>query len=289
MYSTQMKTAISMEKKINFDNYDKYKQQLLTDFNSRTNYDNGRFYIAIANRLIEFANLQNGQKILDIATGTGIVALNAAQKVGKEGKVIGVDISTGMLNNAKQKLAKTNFQNVEFFEADAETLNFNDNIFDGILCSLAVCYLTDIPAALRKWYRFIKTDGFVAFNVWAENAFPTSVLFREVAQSYGINVPNPNQAMGTIERCHGLLQAMGFKKINIQTEQFGWYFQVDANIAEEIWQMNAKNVFGYQVFQLSPDKLEELKAEYIKQMQTLPTTDKGVWCDAPIFFVRAQK
>lgn len=266
-----------------------YKQQLLNDFDSRTNYDNGRFYKAIANRLIEFANLQKGQKILDIATGTGIVALNAAQKVGSQGKAIGIDISAGMLNNAKQKLAETNLQNVEFVEADAETVLFSDNSFDAVVCSLAVCYLTDIPAALRKWHRWIKANGFIAFNVWQENAFPTSVLFREVAQKYGINVPNPNAAMGTIERCNAILHETGFQNIQIETQQFGWYFQVDAGIAENIWLMNAKNVFGYQVFQLPPDKLEQCKAEYIKQMQNLPATDKGVWCNAPIFFVRAVK
>ncbi|MEO1373272.1 MAG: methyltransferase domain-containing protein [Cyanobacteria bacterium J06635_10] len=266
-----------------------YKQQLLTDFNSRTNYDNGRFYKAIANRLVEFSNLQNGQKILDVATGTGIVALKAAEKVGKAGKVIGVDISTGMLSNAKRKLAETDLQNVEFIEADAETILFNDNTFDAILCSLAVCYLTDIPAAFQKWHRFLNTDGFVAFNVWAENAFPPSVLFRDVAHRYGIEVPNPNQPMGTIERCDRLLQEIGFKNISVETEEFGWYFQVDASIAEDIWQMNAKNVFGYQVFQLSLELLEQCKAEYIKEMQELSITEKGAWCDAPIFFVRAEK
>ncbi|MGB6297184.1 MAG: methyltransferase domain-containing protein [Rivularia sp. (in: cyanobacteria)] len=263
-----------------------YKQQLLTDFNSRTNYDNGRFYRAIANRLVDFANLQNGQKLLDIATGTGIVALNAAQKVGSEGKVIGVDISAGMLSNAKHKLAQTALQNVEFIEADAETILFSDNSFDAVLCSLAVCYLTDIPSALRNWHRLIKKDGFIAFNVWQENAFPPSVLFREVALRYGINVPNPNAAMGTIEKCNGILHETGFRDIKIITEQFGWYFQVDAGIAENIWWMNAKNVFGYQVFQLCADRLEQCKAEYIKEMQ-IPTTEKGVWCDAPIFFIRA--
>jgi ubiquinone/menaquinone biosynthesis C-methylase UbiE len=264
-----------------------YKKQLSTDSNSRTNYDNGRFYKAIANRLVEFANLQNGQKILDIATGTGIVALNAAQKVGDTGKVIGVDISAGMLNNAKQKLAQTGLQNIEFIEADAETVLFSDNSFDAVLCSLAVCYLTDIPAALRKWHRFIETNGFIAFNVWQENAFPTSVLFREVARKYGINVPNPNAPMGTKEKCNQLLHEVGFQNIQIETEQFGWYFKVDESIAKDIWWMNAKNVFGYQVFQLTADKLEECKAEYIKEMQNLPTTEKGVWCDAEIFFVRA--
>ncbi|MBE9216474.1 methyltransferase domain-containing protein [Plectonema cf. radiosum LEGE 06105] len=266
-----------------------YKQQLLNDFNSRINYDKGRFYIPIANKLVEFADLQKGQKILDVATGTGIVALNAAEKVGSEGKVIGIDISTGMLSNARKKLAETSLQNVEFVEADAEVFNLEVNSFDAILCSLAVCYLTDIPAALRKWYKFLKTDGFVAFNVWSENAFPPSVLFREVANRYGVKVPNPNEPMGTIERCNQLLDKIGFKNISIETEQFGWYFKLDANIAENIWQMNANNVFGYQVFQLSADKLAEYKAEYIKEMQTLPTTEKGVWCDAPIFFIRAVK
>ena len=266
-----------------------YKQQLLTDFNNRTNYDNGRFKIPIGNRLVEFANLKTGQKILDIATGTGIVALNAAQKVGSGGKVIGVDISTGMLSNAKQKLAETSLQNVKFIEADAEELDFKHNSFDAVLCSLAVCYLTDILAALRKWYQFIKTDGLIAFNVWKENAFPPSVLFREVAGRYGINVPNPNEPMGTVERCNQVLQEIGFRNIQLQIEQFGWYFSVNEQIAEDIWLMNAKNVFGYQVFQLPADKLEECKSEYIREMQNLSRTEKGIWCDAPIFFVSAIK
>ena len=217
------------------------------------------------------------------------MALNAAEKVGHRGKVIGVDISTGMLNNAKQKLAETALQNVEFIEADAEALDFNDNSFDAVLCSLAVCYFTNIPAVLRKWYRLIKTDGLVTFNVWAENAFPPSVLFREVARRYGVKVPNPNEPMGTIDRCNQLLHEIGFKNIEVQTEQFGWFFTADTNTAEDIWRINAKNVFGHQVFQLSPDKLEESKAEYIKEMLALPTTEQGAWCDASIFFVRAQK
>lgn len=266
-----------------------YRQQLLADFNSRTNYDNGRLYRAIAHRLVEFANLHKQQKILDIATGTGIVALDAAQKVGSEGKVVGVDISTGMLNNAKQKLAESNLHNVEFIEADAEELDFEDNSFDVVLCSLAVFYLTDIPAALRKWHRLLKKDGFIAFNVWQENAFPPSVLFREVAGRYGINIPNPNAPMGTTQRRNQILNETGFQNIHIETEQFGWYFQVDDSAIEGSWQGNSKNVFGYQVFQLPQDKLEQCKAEYVKEMQNLPATEKGIWCDAPIFFVRAEK
>lgn len=270
---------------------EEYKQQLLADFNSRINYDNGRFYIPIAQRLIEVANLQSACKILDIATGTGIVALAAAEKVGAQSKIIGIDISAGMLSNAKQKLAASGLQNVEFIEADAELIDFEQNSFDVILCSLAICYLTDIPAALHKWHGFLKPGGKLVLNAWTENAFTTSVLFREVADRYGITVTNPNAPLGTPQKCQQLLSAAGFqnKNIIIQQEQFGWYFTPDANSAQQIWEVNAKNVFGYQVQQLAPEKLQECFAEYIKEVQALPVTEQGAWCDASIFFVTAAK
>ncbi|MFH7023940.1 MAG: class I SAM-dependent methyltransferase [Heteroscytonema crispum UTEX LB 1556] len=267
----------------------KYQQQLLADFNSRTNYDAGRFYSPVAKKLISYAKLQNGQKVLDVATGTGIVALDAAEIVGNSGQVIGVDISSGMLSYAQEKLAASGLQNVDFIEADAEKLNFSENSFDVILCSLAICYLTDIPGALQKWYRFLKPGGILAFNAWTETAFPPSVLFRKVAQRYGVTVPNPNEPLGTIEKCHKLLQDAGFTNIEVISGQFGWYYIPDANSAEELWKVNSKNVFGFQVFQLTPDKLEQCKAEYIAEIQALPTTEKGAWCDAPIFFVIARK
>jgi ubiquinone/menaquinone biosynthesis C-methylase UbiE len=266
-----------------------YKQQLLADFNSRTNYDAGRFYYSVAKKLISHAKLQKGQKVLDVATGTGIVALNAAEIVGVSGKVIGVDISSGMLSYAKDKLAISGLQNVDFIEADAEKLNFSDDSFDVILCSLAICYLTDIPSALHNWYRLLKPGGILAFNAWAETAFPPSVLFRKVAKKYGVTVPNPNEPLGKIKKCYKLLQNANFTNIKVTSEQFGWYYIPDTNSAEELWKVNSKNVFGFQIFQLSPDKLEQCMTEYIAEIQALPTTEKGTWCDAPIFFVIACK
>ncbi|MBF2005961.1 MAG: class I SAM-dependent methyltransferase [Chlorogloeopsis fritschii C42_A2020_084] len=266
-----------------------YKRQLLTDFNSRTNYDQGKFYTPVAKKLLSLVKLGKGQKILDVATGTGIVALDAATIVGSSGKVIGVDISTGMLNNAKQKLVMSGLQNVEFIEADADDLNFSDNYFDAILCSLAICYLTNIPNVLYQWYNLLKSNGIVGFNAWSENAFSPSRIFREVAARYGIKIPNPNEPLGKLEKCHQFLQEAGFQDINVQTEQFGWYFIPDTHTAEELWVINSKNVFGYQVFQLLPNQLEKCRAEYVAEIQALPTTTQGAWCDAPIFFVTASK
>ena len=265
------------------ENISEYKQRIVTDFNSRSNYDNQWRY-NFANRLVELANLESGQKVLDIATGTGIVAIASAKIVGNEGKVIGVDISSGMLKQAQSKIDAEGLHNIELVEADAEDLNFPDHSFDAILCSSAIVYLTDIPAALRSWYRFLEPEGIVAFSCFAETAMTISVLYRAKLQDYGITATNPNEILGTPEKCLKMLQEGGFKNIEIQTEQFGFYLSE----AQSAWQANSNSACGYEVFQLSPAKLAQLKAEYLTELEAL-TTDKGIWNDALAFFAVAHK
>jgi ubiquinone/menaquinone biosynthesis C-methylase UbiE len=85
---------------------DEYKQQIADLYSGRSaGYDNGAWHPRIAHRLVELADIQPGQQILDIATGTGMVAIEAAQIVGDEGHIIGIDIATGMVDRASQKVA----------------------------------------------------------------------------------------------------------------------------------------------------------------------------------------
>lgn len=263
---------------------DEYKRQVIADFNARTNYDND-FRYRFANPLIELAQLRSGQHILDIATGTGIVAIASAQVVGNEGKVVGVDISDGMLNQARQKIAAAGLQNIELIEADADYLSFENESFDAILCSSAIVYLTDIPASLRQWYCFLKPGGIVAFSCNAQTALTASILFRVKAENYGISIPNPNEILGTPEKCQNLLQQAGFKDIKIVTEQFGFYLS-NAEEAEKFWQGNANSAYGFKVFQLSPEKLAQFKAEYIAEIEV---ATPGFWNDITTFFVLARK
>ncbi len=265
------------------ENLSEYKQRIVTDFNSRSNYDN-QWRDRFANRLVEIANLESGQKVLDIATGTGIVAIASAKIVGNEGKVIGVDISSGMLKQAQSKIDAEGLPNVELIETDADNLSFPDNSFDAILCSSAIVYLTDIPAALRSWYRFLKPEGIVAFSCFAETSMTISVLYRAKLQAYGVIVPNPNEILGTPEKCLEMLQKAGFKDIEIQTEQFGFYLSE----AQRAWQGNSNSACGYQVFQLAQEEIAQLKAEYLTELEAL-ATDKGIWNDALAFFVVAHK
>ena len=193
-----------------------YKQQILNDFNNRPNYEN-EFHRRVATRLVEWAKLQPGQQVLDVATGTGLAAIAAAQAVGSTGHVLGIDLASGMLQQARQKVAATSLMNILFEEADADEQEFQENQFDVILCSSAIVYLTDIPSSLRQWHNALQSGGVVAFSCLAESSPTASVLFREVVQRYGIVIPNPNEVLGTHQKCRQMLQSIGFERIEIAT------------------------------------------------------------------------
>lgn len=261
-----------------------YKQDVIALYGARTNYDNDLTY-SRAIPVVELAQLQTGQQVLDIATGTGIVAIAAAQIVGAEGKVVGVDICAGMLNQARQKIATAGLQNIELIEADADYLNFDDESFDAIFCTSAIVLLSDIPATLRKWHRFLKEGGVVAFSCYAETSYFTPVITKICAVN-GISLPNLHEPVGTPEKCRSLLQQVGFKDIEVKIEQFGSYLSLSD--AQNMWKGNWLHPQGHPLSQLSPEQIERLKAEYRAEIETL-ATDKGVWHDITTFFVIGRK
>ena len=79
-------------------------------------------------KFIKSLNFSNGDKVLDVATGTGDVAFGIRKKY--QANIIGLDLSVNMLEIAKTKSKKLNIDNIEFIEGDAENLPFDDNTFD---------------------------------------------------------------------------------------------------------------------------------------------------------------
>lgn len=265
-------------------NLNEYKQEIITFYEARTDYDND-FTYRRAIPLVELAHLQPGQHILDIATGTGIVAIAAAERVGATGKVIGVDFTPGMLNQARRKITATGLQNIELIEADAESIDFEDEQFDTIFCATAIILLSDIPSALYNWYRWLKNGGFVAFSCWLETSFFTPVITK-VCAKYGFSLPNLHESLGTPDKCYTLLQEIGFKDIEIKTEQFGSYLSLDE--AKNFWQGTWLCPNGHPLLHLSNEQIEQLKAEFRTEVEAL-VTDKGVWQEKTTFFVRGKK
>ncbi|NET55319.1 MAG: methyltransferase domain-containing protein [Symploca sp. SIO2E6] len=261
-----------------------YKQQIRAFYDARTSYDND-FTYRRALPLIELAQLQSGQQILDLATGTAIIAIAAAEIVGSQGQVIGVDFSPGMLAQARRKIAAARLQNLELREADVETITFEDQSFDSIFCATAIVLLGDIPAAFRNWYRWLKPGGILAFSCWSMTSFFTPIIIK-VCAKYGFELPNLHEPLGSKEKCYTLLQEVGFQDIEIQTEQFGSYLSLED--AQNFWQGLWLSANGHPLLHLSTEQIEQLKAQFRADIATL-ATDKGVWQEKTTFFVTGKK
>lgn len=266
-----------------------YKQQIADLYSRRSQtYDDGDWHPRIAHRLVEHARISRGQHVLDIATGTGMVAIEAAQLVGSEGRVVGVDISDGMLEQARRKVEALGLSNIQFQLADAEALDFPENNFDVVLCSSAFIWMSDLNAALQLWHRLLKPGGLIGFHAFAETAFVGGVVTQKVAEKYGISYAM-SKPTGTIEKCHDLLAAAGFEAIEIKPEQDGSYISLEQ--AKRMWagsEHPAPGQFPNPLSQLSSEQLEQAKAKFEAELEAL-VTEQGIWNDITIFFTFGRK
>jgi ubiquinone/menaquinone biosynthesis C-methylase UbiE len=112
-------------------------------------------------RVADVAALAPGQRVLDVACGTGILACEVAERVGPEGEVIGLDINDGMLTVARRKSSA-----IEWRQGDAENLPFADNTFDAVVSQFGLMFFADRQQALCEMVRVLRPRGRLAVAVW---------------------------------------------------------------------------------------------------------------------------
>lgn len=103
--------------------------------------------------------IHKGESVLDIGCGAGVDTLVAAAMAGPEGTVVGIDITSEMLQRAKANLGAAVFENVRYEEASAEELPFPDETFDVVISNGAFNLVPDKPRALREVFRVLKPGG----------------------------------------------------------------------------------------------------------------------------------
>jgi ubiquinone/menaquinone biosynthesis C-methylase UbiE len=120
--------------------------------------------------LLALASLAPGERVLDVACGTGLVTFDAARAVGPGGRVLGIDLSGQMLEAARRRALERQVSNVSFARMDAQTLDFPDASFDVALCALGLMYLPDPEQALREMRRILRPGGRLGLAVWGERS-----------------------------------------------------------------------------------------------------------------------
>lgn len=124
----------------------------------------------VQGELLALAAPAPGEAVLDVACGTGVLAVAAAEAVGPAGRVLGVDLADAMVQASRQRAQDIGLGHATFERMDAERLNVPDASFDLALCSLGLMYLPDPDAALVELHRVLRPGGRVVLAVWGERA-----------------------------------------------------------------------------------------------------------------------
>jgi len=135
-------------------------------------------------KVVEIIGSTNPSSILDIATGTGDLAINLTQT--KASKIIGLDISEGMLDVGRKKIEKLKLNNtIDMVLGDSEKIPFEDNSFDAITVAFGVRNFENLEKGLSEIYRVLKTGGtFVVL----ETSIPTKTPYKQGYHFYSTNI-----------------------------------------------------------------------------------------------------
>jgi ubiquinone/menaquinone biosynthesis C-methylase UbiE len=203
----------------------------------------------LAHDLIEIAALRPGERVLDVACGTGVVARLASQRVGAAGTVAGLDIHPGMLAVARSTTPPG--MAIEWHQASAEAMPLPDASFDVVLCQMGLQFVPDKHAALREMRRVLAPGGRLLLNVPG----PTPQLFVVMGEALARHIGA--EAAGFVNHVfslHGtaalenLMNGADFRDVSVQAdtkslrlpppEEFLWQYVQSTPLAGAVAQVN---------------------------------------------------
>jgi ubiquinone/menaquinone biosynthesis C-methylase UbiE len=218
-------------------------------------------FTPFAQRLVALAQLKRGQKVLDIATGSGLAAFLSASLVGPEGEVIGTDLSDAMIQLARKRACAESLDNVKFLQMDAENLEFPSESFDVVLCALGLMLFPDPDKALSEMYRVLRRSGTIALCVLGRGS---KVALRAFIEPFIPHMPPPEKrgpstfGFGHAEVLEEALNKAGFS--DTRSEQITHILTLDD--LQDVWELVLSfGRLGQMHSTLSPDAREELKEQ----------------------------
>ena len=201
---------------------DTYREQSLATWGRIASgwEDRREWMMAITGRvndwLVEKADPQPGQTILEVAAGTGDLGFHVAERVGGEGRLISTDFAPEMVDVARRQGEARGVTNVEYRVLDAESMDLADDSVDGVVCRWGYMLMADPAAALKETRRVLGGGGPLAFAVWRtpdRNPW-AAVPGMTLVQRGHMPPPEPGApgifAMGEPDRIRELVTGAGF-------------------------------------------------------------------------------
>ena len=223
--------------------------------------------------IMEAALLRPGMRVLDLASGVGDPALSIAREVAPSGRVTATDLGPGMMSLAEELAHKQGLTNIEFREANAESLPFADKSYDVLTCRFGVMFFPDLPKALHECYRVLKPGGRAAFVAWGKKEQP---FFTTTAGIVLKHVPVPPPPLdpdapslfmfGERDRLRRALEAAGFSNVHEEDRIVAGRW---ASSVEEYWEQFTEVAAPFRplIDQLTAEKKTQAKTEILAELK----------------------
>lgn len=235
------------------------RQRVASDFDVRAaNYSQNQWHRIYAEGLIACSPLRGGDRVLDAGVGTGFAAVAAARKIGVSGHVLGVDLSPGMLQQARAAVDAAQLGNVELLLGDACDLReVPSGTFDAVICAAALLYMP-VRQALVEWHRLLKPGGSVSFSSMRMGSPQAGQLFRDCAAEFGVQLVDPSAELGSEAAASSTLQHAGYAEIRVVADRVP-LSDVDFSLA---WESNLRSAAHAGVRSLAPAALDALRSRF---------------------------
>lgn len=168
--------------------------------------------------LVETARVRAGERVLDVACGTGAVTRLLAERVAPEGKVVGLDINPGMLTVARSAVPLTN---IEWLEGSAVKMAIPDAVFDAVVCQQGLQFFPDKSAAVSEMRRVLKPGGRLILSCWRSIEHMPGYLALEQALAKRIGAEKaalPPFSLGDAGTIRDLVIGAGFRAARLRVE-----------------------------------------------------------------------
>lgn len=258
-----------------------------------------RFTCHMPGPMLSMAQLPAAGKVLDIGTGTGVVALEIASAMGEAGSVTGVDLSDGMLKTAREKAARKGLdKRIDYRKMDAERLELADNSFDAAVSLYALRHFPNPDKSVAEIYRVLKPGARIVVAVGSSPALLSAAGLRAAIRRVGSivrrlqgrelaacefidslvekHIPKPvgDEIAGWVGDHHGfsgsikgLVEAAGFT--DIQSDWKGQYSIIES--PEDFWllQMTFSSLARKRIAAADELAVEELKSEFYRSCEKI--------------------
>lgn len=218
-----------------------------------------------ATAITEVAGIQTDERVLDIACGTGKVT-TALAKHQNQPMVIAVDLSAGMLEQAKRKAAHHQLNNIQFHQMAFEDMAFAEH-FDVVICSFGIFFVNEMEEALVQFAKQMKPDGRIILTTFAEGSFsPFTDAFMRLYGEFGFDIPTP----GWLRLCSDAHMSKLFIDAGLSAPQCQQYdFGYEITHPQQWWDIIWNAGYRGMIETMTEEQQEKFKQQHLAEVAML--------------------